>query len=125
MLSFLGSESPKYPADEDSSERTTYIPEQYWIDAWWVLRVFVSRSQYFASYLTHDRLDNGFLRKLQDLFYDATQAFDDYYYTSGKKKTLKDTMWVNPKDKDNKRHNMLHYNFLFQQLHLLAGVWWT
>lgn len=34
LFLILGSESPKYPADEDSSERTTYIPEQYWIDAW-------------------------------------------------------------------------------------------
>jgi hypothetical protein len=63
----------------------------------------------------------------KDMIYDfrgnfacISRAFDALFFKPGARRTSKCVIWDNT-GKKNARHNLLHYNYLFRQLHLLFG----
>lgn len=55
-----------------------------------------------------------------EYFRAASQAFDELLFKPGRKHTIKCTIFK-PSQHKLGRHNMIHYNFLIQQFHLLWG----
>jgi hypothetical protein len=79
--------------------------EKYWSDPW---------------------LPDWLIYAFQRLFADASRVFDELFYKSTEKpekRTRKDMVYGKPKSATLSRHNFLHYNYVFQQLHLIVGFY--
>lgn len=100
---------------EDISEREVWEDE-----ALLHIKPANRRDTDFPQFWPHKFLDDDAIFAFRFYFALVSQAFDERYFKAGKRHTVKCLQYNNPHISDS-RHNLLHYNFLFRQFHLLYG----